>query len=93
MTKNKYQKGIHPGNKRILVFRDCYGSSLSYLKELVAELKADFPNAKDTEIEFPEFDNAHRKGVICLAFNNTQNLTVPIDYQEFPIDWVRMRPL
>ena len=76
-----------------MVFRDCYGSNFSYLKELVAELRVDFPNAKDEEIEFPEFDNDHRKGVICLAFNNAQDLPVPMDYQEFPIDWVRSRPL
>lgn len=87
----KYQKGIHPQTKRILVFRDCYGSSFAYMKELVDELRKDFPDARDEDIEFKEFDNSYRKHILCLCYNPTSRTDIMDEYEEFPIDWVALR--
>lgn len=87
------QKGIHPRTQRLLVFIDCYGNNLAYINGLVDILKTDFPEANDSAIFIEEFDNIHRKGVMCVSFDNAaQKLPVPATYETFPLDWVRTRP-
>lgn len=88
----KVQKGICPNSNRVLLWTDCYGHNLDYLLSLVEELRKDIPNALHSDIQFVDFDNSHRKGIVCLVLAYNAKYDVPNDYKVFDIDWVRLTP-
>jgi ribosomal protein L31 len=84
-------KAIHPQSKRPMVFSNSNGSNLALINFLVDALKADFPDAYDSEIEIHTFDNIHYKGMKVVTYNNYPNFHVPSTYQELTIDQVRLQ--
>lgn len=86
-----FSKFIHPQSNRILLFTTSYSRSFEHASNLVSELKKDFPEALDEDIEVREFDNSMNNRIMVIVFNNCKSLPISADYKVAPLDFVALR--
>jgi hypothetical protein len=85
MRTIKYRFKVSGTGFNVGVLKDCYGSSWEYLSSLVAILKKDYPDLKDSNIEVIRYGppkHSRMFGAEAYVENPTK------EYEDYPLEWL-----